>query len=43
MPFFRDVFIGEPISWTGDRRSYMCQLDEQMQALAADGSFPYWE
>jgi 1-acyl-sn-glycerol-3-phosphate acyltransferase len=43
VPFFCDVFVGEPLPWTGDRRSYMRQLDEQMKQLAAEGNFPAWE
>jgi 1-acyl-sn-glycerol-3-phosphate acyltransferase len=43
VPFFCDVFIGEALPWTGDRRSYMRQLDDRMKALAAEGNFPSWE
>lgn len=43
VPFFCDVFVGEPIHWTGERRSYMRQLDESMAALSAEGHFPTWE
>jgi 1-acyl-sn-glycerol-3-phosphate acyltransferase len=43
VPFFCDVFVGEPLAWTGDRRSYMRQLDERMRQLAAEGNFPSWE
>jgi hypothetical protein len=43
VPFFCDVFVGEPLPWTGDRRSYMRQLDERMRQLAAEGNFPAWD
>lgn len=43
VPFFCDVFVGETLAWTGDRRSYMRQLDERMRALAAEGHFPSWD
>lgn len=43
VPFFCDVFIGEPMAWTGDRRGYMRQLDERMKQLAAEGNFPSWD
>ncbi len=43
VPFFCDVFIGESISWTGDRSSFMAKLDEVMQELANEGQFPDWE
>lgn len=43
VPFFCDVFVGEPLLWSGDRRVFMRQLDESMRGLAAEGSFPSWE
>lgn len=43
VPFFCDVFVGEPLSWNGDRRAFMRQLDERMKQLAAEGNFPSWE
>jgi 1-acyl-sn-glycerol-3-phosphate acyltransferase len=43
VPFFCDVFVGEPISWSGDRRRYMKELGDAMQELAAEGKFPPWE
>jgi 1-acyl-sn-glycerol-3-phosphate acyltransferase len=43
VPFFCDVFVGEPLPWSGDRRSFMRQLDERMKELAAEGHFPSWE
>ena len=43
VPFFCDIFVGEPLAWTGDRRGYMRLLDERMKELAAEGNFPTWE
>jgi 1-acyl-sn-glycerol-3-phosphate acyltransferase len=43
VPFFCDIFIGEPVAWTGERRAYMRQLGERMKALAVEGNFPSWE
>ena len=43
VPFFCDIFVGEPLSWTGERRAYMRQLDERMKQLAEEGNFPAWE
>ena len=43
VPFFCDIFIGEPLLWTGERRAYMRQLDERMRQLADEGKFPAWE
>jgi 1-acyl-sn-glycerol-3-phosphate acyltransferase len=43
VPFFCDVFVGEPLPWTGDRRAYMATLKERMQALACEGQLAVWE
>jgi len=43
VPFFCDVFVGEPLAWTADRRSVMRQLDERMNAFASEGHFPSWD
>jgi 1-acyl-sn-glycerol-3-phosphate acyltransferase len=43
VPFFCDIFIGEALQWSGDRRSYMRALDERMKQLADEGNFPTWE
>ncbi len=43
VPFFCDIFIGEPLEWNGDRRSYMRMLDERMKQLADEGNFPSWD
>lgn len=43
VPFFCDVFIGERLGWTGDRREYMRALTDAMQALASEGQFSVWE
>lgn len=43
VPFFVDVFVGEPLCWNGDRDAFMSQLQSQMTALAAEGHFPAWE
>jgi 1-acyl-sn-glycerol-3-phosphate acyltransferase len=43
VPFFCDVFIGEPVPWGGDRKLYVAELRAQMQALAAEGQFAVWE
>ncbi len=43
VPFFCDVFIGEPLSWQGDRNQYMQHLEETMQKLAEEGHFASWE
>ncbi len=42
VPFFVDVFIGEPLAWTGDPDGYMTALNERMAALTGEGKFPPW-
>jgi 1-acyl-sn-glycerol-3-phosphate acyltransferase len=43
VPFFCDVFVGEPISWCGDRKIYVDDLKTRLQALAAEGRFAAWD
>ncbi|MEM7226229.1 MAG: lysophospholipid acyltransferase family protein [Pseudomonadota bacterium] len=43
VPFFCDVFIGEAITWSGERRGFMAELEAAMAELAAEGDFPAWE
>lgn len=43
VPFFCDVFVGEPITWSGDRGAFMDELTCAMEALSAEGTFPDWE
>ena len=43
VPFFADVFVGEPVPWEGDRAGFMRMLDARMHALAAEGNFPPWQ
>lgn len=43
VPFFCDVFIGESMQWTGERKTFMQALDNNMQQLASEGHFPDWE
>ena len=43
VPFFCDVFIGEPMRWTGNKAGFMVALAARMDALAAEGRFQPWE
>jgi len=43
VPFFVDVFIGEPVPWTGARQTFMEGFKAAMTALADEGQFPAWE
>lgn len=43
VPFFCDVFVGEPLQWSGSKDSYMKNLDDAMKKLADEGKFPEWQ
>ena len=43
VPFFCDVFVGEPLLWCGNKQAFMQSLKDRMTALAAEGEFPAWE
>lgn len=43
VPFFCDIFIGEPLQWNGDKVTFMEEVTESINALAAEGEFPKWE
>ena len=48
VPFFCDVFVGEPLDggdgrWQGDAKSLLAALAEAMQGLAVEGRFAAWE
>ena len=42
VPFFCDVFVGEPVPWRGDRKTYVEDLRRRMQDLAAEGQLAEW-
>jgi 1-acyl-sn-glycerol-3-phosphate acyltransferase len=43
VPFFVDVFVGEPVPWTGGRADFMARLERAMHALAEECRAPAWE
>ncbi|WP_458413342.1 lysophospholipid acyltransferase family protein [Schinkia sp. CFF1] len=43
VPFFCDIFIGEPLHWNGDKVTFMEEVTESINALAVEGEFPKWE
>lgn len=43
VPFFCDVFVGPSLTWPGERKLFMSQLQDQIDALAAEGHFPDWD
>jgi 1-acyl-sn-glycerol-3-phosphate acyltransferase len=43
VPFFCDVFIGQPLETGPDKDDFMRRYSSAMSALAAEGDFPPWE
>jgi 1-acyl-sn-glycerol-3-phosphate acyltransferase len=43
VPFFVDVFIGEPLAWAGDKAVFMAEFDRRIHGLAEEGKFPAWD
>jgi 1-acyl-sn-glycerol-3-phosphate acyltransferase len=43
VPFFLDVFIGEAITWSDDKKAFMEQLTQQIKELSEEGKFSPWE
>lgn len=43
VPFFCDVFVGEPVPVAGDKAAFLADLKARMQALAAEGRLSVWE
>lgn len=43
VPFFCDVFVGEPLYGSEDRKGFMAQLELRMAELSQEGAFVPWE
>ena len=43
VPFFCDVFVGEPLAYCEERAVFMASLDTAMHDLGSEGSFPVWD
>lgn len=43
VPFFCDVFVGDPIKWPGDRKILMSEIDKNMNDLAGESHFESWD
>ena len=43
IPFFCDVFIGEPLQWTGDRDGFVNELNQRIKVLIDEGHFADWQ
>lgn len=42
VPFFCDIIIGEQISWTGSKKSFMDLLNQRMQYLSSEVNVSSW-
>ena len=42
VPFFCDVFVGEPMVWSGDKAGFMSGLKDRIVALAGEERRPDW-
>jgi 1-acyl-sn-glycerol-3-phosphate acyltransferase len=43
VPFFCDVFVGEPLRWNGNKGAFMATLEHTVTLLAEEGYRPTWE
>lgn len=43
VPFIIDVFIGEELRWTGDRQTFMNELETRISELVEEGHFDPWQ
>jgi hypothetical protein len=43
VPFFCDVFVGEPLERVEEREAFLTALKSRFEALRAQGIFPEWE
>ncbi|HVF61394.1 MAG TPA: lysophospholipid acyltransferase family protein [Thermoanaerobaculia bacterium] len=43
VPFFCDVFVGEPVPLGDDKGAFLADLKARMQGLAAEGRLSVWE
>ena len=43
VPFFCDIFVGEPIAWPGSRDDFMTTLGARFAALSTEKDFAPWE
>ena len=43
VPFFCDVFVGEPLRWNGNKGAFMAALEQTVTLLAEEGYRPTWE
>lgn len=43
VPFFCNIYVGDPLGWNGDRADFMVSLQEEMARLSEMGHVTEWE
>lgn len=43
VPFFCDIFVGDPITWPGERTAFMNTLQDRFNELSQEKTFAPWE
>jgi 1-acyl-sn-glycerol-3-phosphate acyltransferase len=43
IPFFADAYVGEPLTWLGDRAATMRALESRFAELEREGGYAAWE
>lgn len=43
VPFFCDIFVGDPLYWNGDKNLFMQALNERYTELTAESHFEPWD
>jgi len=43
VPFFCDVFVGEPLEPAGEKEAFLAVLKSRFESLRAEGTFTEWE
>lgn len=43
VPFFCDIFVDDPVSWTGDKTTFMQLIEQRMNSLAEECPRPEWD
>lgn len=43
VPFFCDIFVGDSITWSGDRKLFTESVERALRELSDEGQFPDWK
>jgi 1-acyl-sn-glycerol-3-phosphate acyltransferase len=43
VPFFCDLFVGEPLKWPGNKEQFLELVSESVATLKAEGKFAAWD